>query len=216
MQKTTANAADQSALAVGELLALAQAQIGTRFFLKHEGKVFRTHAGLQIAHHIFHAHQLLGHQRGQLVLGWRVDRGWIDTFVVHGGRSAKALSHRSAKLLQALLDKILHIGLEGANRAQQCGIARHHTHGGHIARPHGAQADYHVVHRLDVARNNTLDRRDDVRCHQDRINSQVGMRTMAALAGDLDGDAVGRCHHRPRINADAARRHSRPVVHGVN
>jgi hypothetical protein len=42
------------------------------------------------------------------------------------------------------------------------------------------------------------------------------MRAVAALAGDLDGDAVGRGHHGPGVDADGAGLQRGPVVHGVN
>ncbi|MDT4847985.1 hypothetical protein FQZ97_820630 [compost metagenome] len=42
------------------------------------------------------------------------------------------------------------------------------------------------------------------------------MRAVAAFAGDIDRDAVGRSHHGPGVDAHRAGAHLRPVVHGVD
>ena len=67
-----------------------------------------------------------------------------------------------------------------------------------VAGLHGAQADHRAVDRPHVARHDALHRRDDVRGHQHRVDRQVGMRAVAALARDFDRDPVGRRHHRRR------------------
>ena len=90
MQKVAAHAADLAAPAIGKLLSLTETQIGPRLDLEHERKILRTHAGLEVAHHIFHTHQLLGDAGGQRVLGRGIDGGWVNAFIVHRRRRAKA------------------------------------------------------------------------------------------------------------------------------
>ncbi len=85
-----------------------------------------------------------------------------------------------------------------------------------ISRLQGAQADDGAVQRLDVARDDALHGRDDVRGHQHRVHRHVGVGAMTTAAGDLDRDAVGRGHHRPRVHADHAGPHRRPVVHAID
>ena len=55
-----------------------------------------------------------------------------------------------------------------------------------------------------------------MRGHQNRVHREVGVRAVAALAGDFNRDTVGGGHHRPGIDADGARWQRGPVVHGVN
>ena len=52
--------------------------------------------------------------------------------------------------------------------------------------------------------------------HEDRIDGQMRMRAVAAAALDMDLDAIGRGHHRPRTHGDLSRRKSRPVVQRVD
>ena len=117
---------------------------------------------------------------------------------------------------QPPLDQGLHFGLEGAHGADQRGLAGDDAHGAEVARLHRAQADHRAVDRPYVARHDALHRRDDVRRHQHRVDRQIGMGAVAATAGDLDGDPVGRRHHRAGIDADRAGPHRRPVVHGID
>ena len=84
-------------------------------------------------------------------------------------------------------------------------LARDHAEGAQVAGLHRAQADHRAVDRADVARHEALHRGDDVRRHQHRVDRQVGVRAMAAAAVHDDLDAVGRRHHRPRVDADRAR-----------
>ena len=203
----------QKAAAQAIFLTLTQAHVGAGLGLQHERKIFCPHARLQVAHHLLMPHQALRHIAGKPGLGRAVDGGRVAALVSHLRGRAKADGHRLAELTEAALHQRLHHRAEAAHRANQGGTARHHAHGGRVAGAHRADADHRAVYRLDIARNNALHRRDDVRGHQHRVDRGVGVAAMAALAGHLDGDAVGRGHHGPRVDAHGARAHGRPVVH---
>ncbi len=160
------------------------------------------------------ADQRLRHIAGEQRLGRRVDGGRIDALEFHLGRGAEALRHCAAQLMQAPLDLRLHLGAEAAHRTDQRGRAGHHAHGAEVAGLHRAHADHRRVDRPHVARDDALQRRDDVGRDKHRIDREVGVRAVAALARHLDRGCGRRgSHHRARIEADGARRHARPVVH---
>ena len=118
--------------------------------------------------------------------------------------------------VQPLLHLLLHARAERPHCAHERGLARHDAHRAEIAGTHRADADHCGIDGSDIARHNALYRRDDVRGHHHRIDREVGMRAMSALACDFDRDAVGRGHHRAAIDAHGARRHPRPVVHRIH
>ena len=117
--------------------------------------------------------------------------------------------------MQTPLYQCLHSGVKTAHSAHQNGLTRYHTHRVHIACMHGAQADDGRIHRLHVARDNALHCRNNVPRYQHRVNRHIGVCTVAAFAGDGDGDAVCSGHHGARVDTHHAGRHSRPVVHGI-
>ncbi|MNS28702.1 hypothetical protein D3C72_606890 [compost metagenome] len=195
---------------------LADAQIGTGLLLQHEGKIFRAHAGLQVAVDVLRADQRLRHVGREHRFGRGVDRGRVDAFVLDRRGRAKAGGNGRAQLAQSLLDLRLHARAEGAHGADQRGLARDHAHRAEVAGLHGADADDGRVDGTHAARHDGLRRGDDVRGHHDGVDGLVSMRAVAALALDLDRHAVGRSHHRAAVDADGAGRHRGPVVHRID
>ena len=117
--------------------------------------------------------------------------------------------------MQAALQQGLHGGVKAAHRAYQHSLAGYHAHRAHVAGVHGAQANHGGVYGFDIARDNALHRGNDVPRYQHRVHRHVGMRTVATLAGDGDGNAVSSGHHGARVDAHHTGRHGRPVVHGI-
>ena len=81
---------------------------------------------------------------------------------------------------------------------------------------HLRDADDPGIERVQVARDDRLQRVDRVRGEQHRVFSLVRHRRMRALARRDDLEDVERAHQRPRAHAERARGHSGPVVHPVN
>ena len=70
--------------------------------------------------------------------------------------------------------------------------------------------------RIDVARDDRMQRRDDVGADQHRVDALVRSGGMAALAGDLDVDAVARGQQRAGADGELADGDARHVVHAVD
>ena len=197
-------------------LALANAHIGPRLDLEHEGEVLATHAGRHVAHHLVFADQARGHIGGKLRLGHGVDGGRVHTLVMHFGRGPKALGNALAQMGQALLDVGLYAGAVSAHRAHQGDLAGDDAHRPGVAALHRANAEHGLVHGREVARHDALGGGDDVPGHQHRVHGLVGPRAMPALAGDGDLEPVHRRLHGARGDANHAQRHIGGVVLGVH
>ncbi len=68
------------------------------------------------------------------------------------------------------------------------------------------------LERVDIARDDVLQVRHDLRSDGDRIDRLVRHRPVAAFADDADEKAVGCGHHRPIHNADFSALKRRPKV----
>ena len=69
------------------------------------------------------------------------------------------------------------------------------------------------LQRIDVARHDRLQLIDDLRADQHRVDAEMRPRRVAADALEVDGDRVGRGHHRARTDGELADRHARIIVH---
>ena len=77
-------------------------------------------------------------------------------------------------------------------------------------------ADHPRLERMQVARDDRLQRADRMRHEQHRVLAGVGHRGVRALAGRDDLEDVEGAHERPGARRDRAERQQRPVVHPVD
>ena len=116
--------------------------------------------------------------------------------------------------VQARLDEIAHFRGQRAHRAEQGRRLRDDI----VSETgiEGADRDHDIVERVDVARDDRLDVGNDLRGDQHGIDRQVRLGGMAALAFDLDADAVGSGEQRAGAEREGADGHARRVVHAVD
>jgi hypothetical protein len=118
-----------------------------------------------------------------------------------------SLDHRSDALDQQITD----VGLQRPDAQLQLGVVRDHVGGD--ARVKGTDRDHRAIQRVDVARDDTLQRLDNRRAGEDGVGGLVWHRPMTAHALDGDGQGVGGRHERTGQKTELACWQSRHVVH---
>ncbi len=96
-------------------------------------------------------------------------------------------------------------------RAAQHGLLRDDVVG--VAGMHLGDRDHRRIERRHVARHHALQRRDDLRGDDHRIDAGLRPRAVRALAGDLDVEQAAARHLRARADGELADVELGPVVH---
>jgi hypothetical protein len=130
--------------------------------------------------------------------------------VERGGR-AEAGGDPRGDAAHILLDQGHGRRAEGPHGAAHHGALRNHVVS--VAAVDLGDADDGGVGRLDVARDDRLQRRRDVRRDQHRIDARLGPRAMRALAGDRDVEYGAARHHGAAADLEPADRQAGPIVH---
>ena len=156
--------------------------------------------GSQVAHDVFRADQVLGDARAERRLALAVDRRRVEALVAHLGARAETGGHRFDQRAQPLLDQVLGLVPEAAHRADQLRLARDDAQRTRVAGLHRTQATP-PPQSIGLTLRETIDCAAVMMCagDQHRVDRQVRMRAVAAAAADRDLDAVGRRHHRARM-----------------
>ena len=143
-----------------------------------------------------------------------VDGCRIAALVAHSRGHVEHRRRAGDDAAHPLLDQALHRGVERAHGAAQHDFLRDDVPG--VAAVDLRDADHTGVERMEVARDDGLQRADRVRDEQHRVLAGVGHRRVRALAGRDDLEDVERAHERSRAHREGARRLLRPVVHPVD
>ena len=152
----------------------------------------KSSAGHQRRHllHIGIAGNFLGGPRRDIGLRGMVDRHRIAAIVDQIDLGAGDLRHAGDDLADPLLDQFPHLAVQGADGARQVGGLRDHVAG--IAGVEFAHRNHRGFQRIDAARHDRLQRRDQLRADQHGIDAFVRPRRVAAEPFDLDVDGIGR------------------------
>ena len=184
-------------------VAVAEPNEGARPLLQHVGEVFGAHprrallmtlslpaispataAAKAVLALLVHQHRIAG-RIGQLRFG--------------AVKPRRALDH----LPHPLLQQIAHPGGEAARGAAQLDVLRDDVVG--VAALEHADRDDRGLERVDVARHDRLQLVDDLSADQDRVDAVMRPCRVPADAFEIDGDSVGRGHHRARGESRSGR-----------
>src|SRR6202034_3377946 len=113
-------------------------------------------------------------------------------------------AHRLADARKQTLDAHWKFGanrlVKGANAALQRRQLRNHIEG-RAGVQRADRYDDRLI-RGELAADDALQHRDELRCGNDRIDGALRERPVAALSGQLDVEAIRRCKERAVANAD--------------
>ena len=146
---------------------------------------------------------------GEIGLLRRIDRHRIVAAIVERDGDAGGGGDSGDDLAKAPLDEVAHRRRQRAHRAFELGGLRQDVVGD--AGGEARHRDDAGVERVDVARNDRLQRRDDLRAGDDDVDAMVRKGGVAALAFELEDEEIGRRHRR----ALADRRFRRPASFGA-
>ncbi|MCY1534742.1 hypothetical protein D9M68_701240 [compost metagenome] len=82
--------------------------------------------------------QLLSHFGSEPGLLSAVDGRGVNALVIHMGRGTQSQRHTGTHLVQTALYQVLNLRVEGAHRAPERRLARHHAERAHVASLHRA------------------------------------------------------------------------------
>src|SRR5216683_3305469 len=149
----------------------------------------------------------VAHQRAQLFI---ISEGRTQAAVVHGGACTECRRDALRRLLDQPRRILEEVAAERAYRAAQVGAV-----GDHVERPsrmHLRHGDHCFRERVAPPGHEALQRRNDVRGDQHRIDRLMRRGGMAPSPQNLDLELIHRRHYRPRHDADRADRQVVPQV----
>lgn len=142
----------------------------------------------------------------------RIDQGRIAPLVGDLGRHAETLRMGLGHGLDARLQRVAHLGRQGADADVQPRGLRHDVVGG--ARLKHAHGDHGRGQRIDATRHDGLQRHREAGCRRYRVDGRMRHGAVSALAGQRDDDLIGRCQRRALPEQQHALRNAGRVVHG--
>ena len=205
---------------VGRMVALVAVthadqnhRAGTR--LQHEGEILGAHHRNELVVDALGADDVAGDIGGNAGLARMIHRHRIHPRVFRLGRAAIGAGDAVGDLADAALDEIAHLGVERAHGAAELGDLRNDVEGG--AGVELRDRDHRRFQRIDVARDDRLQRAHDLRPDQHAVDCLVRTGAgMAALAVNGDLDVVGGSEHRAGGGREMAFGETRHVVHAVD
>ena len=141
----------------------------------------------------------------------RVHRRRITAVVVQLGRGTQRRRDTADDSPHVRLGHVLSLLAKCSHGAAQLHFGRDHVPG--VAAVNLRDADDELIERIHVAADDGLQRGDDLRGGDDRIDSLMRHRGMSAVSSDDDLEDVERGHDRAGANSEVADWHPRPVVH---
>jgi hypothetical protein len=191
---------------------VADHEVAARAVFEHEGKVLTAGQWSTLARHAVGADQLGCDLPGQFSFGDGVDQHRVVAPVVDGGCDAHALGVRAHQGGDALLQQVAHGRVQRSDAELQPGRGGDDIVG--LARNQRADGDDGSVLRVDVARDDGLQRHHHAGCRHHRVLRTVGHGAMTADPCEGDRDVIARSHGRAFDEDQLSGLNARHVVHG--
>ena len=165
-------------------VAVADIDVGAGAGVEHVAEILRRHDQRAIAIDVVVADQAGRDIGGEFGFVRRIDQRQENFAEIDLGGGAEGGNDTGGHGAHALLDQLHGLALEDADRPAEGRRMGDHVIG--VAAVDLRDAENDRIDRAGVARNDGLQRRGDLRCHDDRVDTRFRPGAMGAVAGDAD------------------------------
>ena len=194
-------------------VAIAHKDIGAGNFLQHIAEILGRHDRVGIVDHVqAHGAGGIDGTRGPV---WIIDRDGIAGVPDDLGPGIKGRGRMFGHLPDARLGQLSVFGVKGADRPLHPCLVGDDVRGGAVGRK-GADGQHDALERIDIARDDGMQRDQDMGGHQRGVDGAVRLGGMAPLARHDDLELVGAGLQRAGAGDEGADGNAGRVVDAVN